>query len=312
MKKLLLSFSMLCLTLLTFGQTTNTIPTVGKVGIGTTTPSAKLDVNGNAIIDSTLTVKDSIIIQKEAKVEENLTVKGQIIAPNIEQAPHSQGNQFILIDPITGQMKKGDANEVGNYLGEIIYSKQCGPDPNADVPAPVWNNGLNKIYMDCPPVQVGIGNNTPRTKLDVTGGIYGNNIMIGQHPSNAEGRLHVHSLLPDASTDNVMIVQNNERRIFQLDNTGLLRTREVKVDAQAWPDYVFEKGYDLMSLEEIEAFIQKEGHLPNVPSAEQVEKEGQDLGEMNKILLQKVEELTLHLIEQQKQIDELKEQLQDK
>lgn len=73
-----------------------------------------------------------------------------------------------------------------------------------------------------------------------------------------------------------------------------------------WPDFVFNKDHSMMNLYEVENFISKNSHLPNVPSAKEVEEKGIDLGEMNKILLQKIEELTLYMIEQQKQIDELK------
>ena len=73
-----------------------------------------------------------------------------------------------------------------------------------------------------------------------------------------------------------------------------------------WPDYVFGDTYRLMTLEETEQYIRDNGHLPDVPSAAEVEEEGLSLGEMNKVLMQKVEELTLHVIELQKQIDELK------
>ena len=87
---------------------------------------------------------------------------------------------------------------------------------------------------------------------------------------------------------------------------GLLMAKEVKVTLTGWPDYVFGAGYRLRSLAETEAYIKANGHLPNVPSATEVEEGGLSLGEMNKVLLQKVEELTLHVIELQKQIDELK------
>jgi hypothetical protein len=63
-----------------------------------------------------------------------------------------------------------------------------------------------------------------------------------------------------------------------------------------WPDYVFEKDYKLMSLPALKEFIAENGHLPNIPSAETVKKEGVDVGEMSILLLQKTEELTLHLI----------------
>ena len=87
---------------------------------------------------------------------------------------------------------------------------------------------------------------------------------------------------------------------------GLLMAKEVKVTLTGWPDYVFGADYRLRSLAETEAYINANGHLPDVPSATEVEEGGLSLGEMNKVLLQKVEELTLHVIELQKQIDELK------
>jgi hypothetical protein len=90
-----------------------------------------------------------------------------------------------------------------------------------------------------------------------------------------------------------------------------IRTEKVKVDAKGnWPDFVFEDNYTLPSLMEVEQFITTNKHLPNVPSAEEVETEGIDLGEMDKILLQKIEELTLYTIEQQKQIELLKKELE--
>ncbi|NTE04314.1 hypothetical protein G6M26_06445 [Agrobacterium tumefaciens] len=88
----------------------------------------------------------------------------------------------------------------------------------------------------------------------------------------------------------------------KLSVNGNIRSREIKVDALNWPDFVFDKGYKKMSLPEMEAFIQTNKHLPGVPSAATVEKNGIALGEMNKVLLQRLEELTLHLIEKDKQI----------
>lgn len=88
-------------------------------------------------------------------------------------------------------------------------------------------------------------------------------------------------------------------------------TEKVKVtDVNNFPDFVFEEDYNLRSLTEVEAYITQNKHLPNVPSAAEVEKDGLDLGEMDKILLQKIEELTLYTIEQQKQIEALKKELE--
>jgi hypothetical protein len=67
-----------------------------------------------------------------------------------------------------------------------------------------------------------------------------------------------------------------------------------------WPDFVFKKEYQLPSLSEIEKYVNENSHLPEIPSAAEIEKEGQDLGEMNRLLLKKVEELTLYMIEMDK------------
>lgn len=76
-----------------------------------------------------------------------------------------------------------------------------------------------------------------------------------------------------------------------------------------WPDYVFEKDYDLLPLSKVEQHIQQEGHLPNIPSAMEVE-EGFALAEMDKKLLEKVEELTLYVIQADKENKELREELE--
>lgn len=73
-----------------------------------------------------------------------------------------------------------------------------------------------------------------------------------------------------------------------------------------WPDYVFKKDYELMPLNQVEEFISTNNHLPGIPSAQQVGTEGVNLLEMNIKLLQKVEELTLYIINQQKEIENLK------
>ena len=76
---------------------------------------------------------------------------------------------------------------------------------------------------------------------------------------------------------------------------GIIRARRVLVN-NTWADYVFETNYQLMPLADLETYITTKKHLPNVPTAQQVEKDGVDLGEINKILVEKVEELTLYII----------------
>ncbi|WP_378185624.1 hypothetical protein ACE939_10980 [Aquimarina sp. W85] len=89
---------------------------------------------------------------------------------------------------------------------------------------------------------------------------------------------------------------------------GNIHAQEVKVDlaGAVAPDYVFLKDYQLKTLDEVDSYIQVNGHLPNIPSAAIMEKEGVKLKEMNLKLLEKIEELTLYMIAQEKEIQELK------
>ncbi|HMI02909.1 MAG TPA: hypothetical protein VK541_10530 [Pedobacter sp.] len=97
---------------------------------------------------------------------------------------------------------------------------------------------------------------------------------------------------------------------YKLAVGGGIIAESVKVKPQTeWPDYVFEKGYPMLSLRELEAFIVKNKHLPEVPAAAEVKKEGLDLGEMDSKLLKKIEELTLYLIDLKKENETLKERL---
>jgi hypothetical protein len=88
-------------------------------------------------------------------------------------------------------------------------------------------------------------------------------------------------------------------------NGSILSTSVVVKLVSAWPDFVFSNSYNLRSLSELEKFIKNKGHLPDVPSAEEVEESGINLGEMDAKLLRKIEELTLYVIEQNKKIENL-------
>ena len=90
------------------------------------------------------------------------------------------------------------------------------------------------------------------------------------------------------------------------DGQGYLKVKHLKVTLLDWPDYVFGGGHTLMPLNELESYVNEHSHLPGVPTAKEVEEQGADLGEMNRLLMEKVEELTLYVIDLQKQINELK------
>jgi hypothetical protein len=94
---------------------------------------------------------------------------------------------------------------------------------------------------------------------------------------------------------------------LHLTPAGALRAKKMQVSSSDWPDYVFAKDYNLRPLDELEQYIKENHHLPEIPSAKEVEENGIDLGDMQSKLLLKIEELTLYILSLQKQIDELKQ-----
>ncbi|ATL47511.1 hypothetical protein COR50_10210 [Chitinophaga caeni] len=107
---------------------------------------------------------------------------------------------------------------------------------------------------------------------------------------------------------NVGIGTNSPQSLLSVN--GTITAKKVKVLSGGWSDFVFEPGYRFPSLYELEQYIQKHQHLPGIPSATEVAKDGIDVADINKKLLQKVEEISLYLIEHQKEIDALKEENQ--
>jgi hypothetical protein len=95
---------------------------------------------------------------------------------------------------------------------------------------------------------------------------------------------------------------------------GTIHSQEVKVDLSGAvaPDYVFEREYKLTSLSELKSYIDQHKHLPEIPSAKEMEEEGINLKEMNLLLLRKIEEMTLHLIKQSEQMALQQEESRDR
>lgn len=96
----------------------------------------------------------------------------------------------------------------------------------------------------------------------------------------------------------------------KLDVNGTIRAKEVIVETN-WSDFVFADEYKLRSLSEVEEHINQHGHLPDVPSAESIQSEGLSVGESQTIMMQKIEELTLYVIELKKQNDSLQNQIKE-
>jgi len=117
------------------------------------------------------------------------------------------------------------------------------------------------------------------------------------------------SILP--SGGNVLIGKTTQQNSnYKLDVAGTIRANEIKVNLDG-ADFVFESNYKLKSLKEVESFIKENKRLPDIASAEEMSQEGADLGDLNTKLLQKIEELTLYIIEQNKKMEDLQNQINE-
>lgn len=141
----------------------------------------------------------------------------------------------------------------------------------------------------------GTGDGTKNTLLIEAGNTYGSN--YGQR-----------ILFKTADADRLVIEHDGKVGIgttspdAELAVRGTIHTQEVKVDMNGWVDFVFKSDYELRTLEEVEEHINEKGHLPEIPNEEEVKENGINLGEMNAKLLQKIEELTLYMIDMNKQL----------
>lgn len=172
---------------------------------------------------------------------------------------------------------------------DLLYLQQSG---NGEVGPSIFMKGFNN------------GNSfSGRITLLESGGANGDIAFL----TSSSSGYNQEEVMRITSKGNVGIGTSTIPSGYKMAITGKLITEEVKIEAFSnWPDYVFKKDFELPTLKEVESHIKDKGHLENIPSASDVKKEGFYLGEMDAKLLQKIEELTLYTIKQQKEIEILK------
>lgn len=175
-------------------------------------------------------------------------------------------------------------SDVSGFTGSMIVSEESPDNTNSSLA-----NNLGVFAGTGKTLSLG-ANKTKQMEFSTTGDI-----------TVASGTLRIGTL----KTNSV----NNFPSGYRLYVEDGILTEKLKVGLKTtsdWSDYVFASDYKLLSLSEVERFIKANKHLPDVPSAEEVVRTGIDVAKMDAKLLQKIEELTLYVIEQQKQIEELK------
>lgn len=343
--------------LLFFTNSQNSIPQVvfrasGNVGIGTSSPSQKLDVAGAIAVSGSSVIDQGRNITAVAGTFDRLTISTSS-GLTLSSGPIYMGNNTAIwmknSSGTSGAVMFADASNninIGDYsnafTGNIIFrttgqtrmlvlpngnigigtttpsqklsvsgvieSTTGGfkfPDGSTQISAATggasqWTTSGVNVYNGNSG-NVGIGTASPSQKLDVAGAIaiFGTSVI--------DGSRNIVNVGSGAFTGNMavggnVIIGNRTTTSYKLDIVGNVRANEVVVNTDG-SDFVFEEGYKLMNLARLAGFIKENKHLPDIPPADEMQKGGVGIGEMQTKLLQKIEELTLYVIDQEKRIE---------
>jgi len=291
----------------------NKIDTTGNIGIGITTPKSKVHIfegasDGTPHKFSSITVEDST------------------------------NSMISILTPNTKKAYFGFADSDDDYVGGMHYDHN-----KDRLIFRTNNHNSNLIINDDGNVSIGISCPEPKSRLHIFEGASGGNShsfssitvedstnsMISILTPNTKNAYFGFADSDDDYVGGMQYDHNKDRLIFRTNNhnynliinndgnvgigttnpgswklavNGKIRAKEVKVET-GWADFVFYDDYKLPTLKEVENHIEENGHLKDIPTAQEVEENGISLGEMNAKLLQKIEELTLYAIQQQKAIE---------
>ena len=299
----------------------NTFPSSGKVGIGTLSPRASLDVAEYIPSGSLSTVFGRLVEGDGDNSGTFLGVRGYgttaysksfAIEHDFYGATNSSINFHRGGDITGGFISFATGTNIERLRiaenGNLIWNGYAAGNPRAlNLGYSGSNHGGIGYNIDYTATN-GIFNrplNDQSSYLEFAQGgfrFYGNSSSVSTNSVTLNGggaNLNLFAVITNTGDFGIGTTNPQEK----LSVNGKIRAKEIQVETANWPDYVFSKDYKLPDLKETEAFIKTNSHLPGVPSATVAEQEGIELGEMNKILLKKIEELTLHLIEKDKKID---------
>ncbi|WP_299899728.1 tail fiber protein [uncultured Aquimarina sp.] len=305
----------------------------GNIGIGTTNPGSKLEIKSNSgETESFMKMSVSDAPSDYLQVS-NATGGANRFLPLIKGNVQSSNISSLLFIASTDAVND---NNGSSSMMRFDTRRSSNDQGIATRPLFQWTNFDQKLMTMTANGNVGIGTTNPIEKLKIVNGSisvdsssdgsnafeFGNNYGQMYYDAQSSGEQNRGMYFQEQLSTNrgFHFLNSNGDRLLKINgngNVGIgtnspdaklavngnIHTQEVKVDLVGWPDYVFEEDYNLPTLQEVEQHISEQGHLENIPSAAEVAENGIQLGEMNKKLLEKIEQLTLYMIEQNKKTD---------
>jgi hypothetical protein len=281
----------------TNNQVRMTVDSAGRIGIGTLTPGYMFEVKNTlsaSPVSLTSDFSTSANVQTQYVSSRNIGTGGSISARFEAMGGGGGSNTGIIAYAQDGSTNTGISTSVITNTGQTGYG----------IYASAYGNGTNyaaylagKTYISD---RLLIGTTSATAKLNL------------QNTDTALTTFKVYAnggnrLIVDGK-GRVMIGTTTPANGYALSVKGKVICDELKVElSTSWPDYVFGKNYKLLSLEEVESHINEFNHLPGIPAAAEMEANGISVGEMQTKLVEKVEELTLYIIQLKKEIETLKQ-----
>lgn len=261
-----------------------------NIGMGINTPSATLHINGNLKTATTINANEYISVDKDGSYR--VSINGQ--ADGYITGRNDQVVQKFLIT------SNGNSFFNGGNVGIGTHSPSATLHVVGNIKTTAQITAAEYVTVD--------GSGGYRVAINGQGDGY----VVGRN-NNLEKKFQISSNgISYINGGNLLINKTSQTNTsYKLDVEGKIRANEIVVNTTG-ADFVFEPAYNLPKLEFVEQFIRENRHLPEIPSAAVMQEEGMSVGELNTKLLQKVEELTLYLIEQNKRIEYLESKIEEK
>ena len=296
----------------------------GNIGIGTSAADQKFVVNGNIAFSYNNTISANGFRRNGIKTEyynlitgvdsnviheftgTNKTIMSLNQGGNVGIGSTSPGSKLV-VQANTGETESLAQFRVADAPSDYFQITNATGSPNQFIPLIKGHHVSDNRYS----LQI---SGTTSEANDA-----GGNALVNFDARRTNGPIQARPLFTWTSYTTKMMTMTANGNLgigttnpdAKLAVKGRIHTQEVKVDLNGAvaPDYVFLEDYDLKTINEVESYIEKEGHLPNIPSAKEMEQNGIELKTMNLKLLEKIEELTLYMIEQNKKTELLRQEI---